>query len=296
MRKHHPKSDLIERSHLADIKEPTAHLLDKADATALTLRIRTAVEGVRDMLLEAHDRQAWKALGYNSWSAYVRGEFDMGRAHSYRLLDQGRVIKAIGHATGKVSHMGDISERTARELKSDLPGAIEEIKVRSEQGEDPAQSAKEIAAERKAAKEKDKVEKDAEKTEKETPQAEYDHEHDENRAKLPAIKQQQVAKEAAIEVRKAKPDDGLTDAGRIAELEEAVRALEEENASLKAENALYGDMKGQWTAGGFDAVIAGKDEEIRVLETRLDQESRSTKHWKAEAIRLGWSNEEVTDG
>jgi hypothetical protein len=74
-----------------------------------------------------------------------------------------------------------------------------------------------------------------------------------------------------------------------------VRALEEENASLKAENALYGNIKGQRTAGGFDAVIAGKNEEIRVLETRLDRESRATKHWKAEAMKLGWSNDEVID-
>jgi hypothetical protein len=262
MRKHQTKN------HPAFIKEPTASLLDKAAATALTQRIRTAVEGVRDMLLEAHDRQAWMALGYNSWSAYVRGELDMGRAHSCRLLDQGRVIKAIENATGKVSPIGDIPEGVARELKSDLPGAIEEIKARSEKGEDPAQSAREIAAERKAAKEMDK----AEKAEKETLQAEHDQEHDENRPKLPAIKQQQVATEAAIEAREANPDDGLTDTDRIAELEEAVRTLEAANASLKAENA-------------------AKVEEIRVLETRLDSESRSTKHWKAEAIRHGWSND-----
>lgn len=285
MPKHHKKNELIKSSHPAYIKEPTATLLDKADATALTQRIRTAAEGVRDMLLEAHDRQAWKALGYNSWSAYVRGEFDMGRAHSYRLLNHGRVIKAIGDATGKVSPIGDIPEGVARELKRDLPGAIEEIKARTERGEDPAQSAKEIAAKRKAAKEKDKADEDAEE---DTTQAKHGHE---NRAKLPATKQQQVAKEAAIEAQKANPGSGLTDADRIAELEEAVRTLEAENASLKAENALYGDMKGQWTAGGFDAVIASKDQEIRVLETRLDRESRSTKHWKAEAMNLGWSSD-----
>jgi uncharacterized membrane protein YgaE (UPF0421/DUF939 family) len=279
--------------------------MEKADATALTQRIRTAVHGLGKMLLEAHDHKAWKALGYKTWSAYVEGEFDMGRAHSYRLLDHGRVIKAIEDATGKVSPMGDISERTARELKDDLPAATAEIAARSEQGEEPAQSAKEIAAERKAA----KVKAVAEKKER---QAELDRQRDEHRAKLPdTVKQAQTAKEVAIETRKAKPEEGLSDADRIEELEEAVKGLEDENAALRAENKLYGDMKVQWEAGDYEAVIAGKDEEIRVLESRLFRESadkascaRSAEYWKEQAKKLGWSNKatinietgEVTNG
>ena len=38
-----------------------------------------AVDGLWDLLLKAHDRQAWKALGHKSWAAYVEAEFDMGR-------------------------------------------------------------------------------------------------------------------------------------------------------------------------------------------------------------------------
>ena len=61
-------------------------------------------------------------------------------------------------------------------------------------------------------------------------------------------------------------------------------------------------MKVQWAAGGFEQVIAGKDEQIRVLETRVYGESekmaswkRSADYWKDQAIKLGWSNDEVID-
>jgi hypothetical protein len=59
-------------------------------------------------------------------------------------------------------------------------------------------------------------------------------------------------------------------------------------------------MKAQWQAGGFAAVIAGKDEEIRALLTRVASESREkaknfkrASFWKAEAIKLGYRPEKV---
>jgi phage-related minor tail protein len=314
------------------MRTPLTTQMDKADATALTQRIRTAVDGLWDMLLEAHDRKAWKALGYKTWEAYVTAEFSMSRRHSYRLLDQGRVINAVRGATGDLCPSGsqnqtgrghtrtlsapsasiDISEREARDLKPDLPAVTEEIKARVDAGEDPKKAADETIAAKRAEKEKAKAEakaaKEKAKAEKAAKQAELDRQREEHRAKLPeAVKQQQAAREAAIEARKAKPadpDEVLADADRIAELEEAVRVLEAENAELKAEikaNAdLYGEMKVQWESGGYDKVIADKDGVIRVLESRLYQESadkvswmRSAQWWKEQAIKLGWSNDEV---
>jgi chromosome segregation ATPase len=300
MRKHHPKNEQIKRNHLAYREESTTSLLDKADATALTQRIRTAVDGLWTLLLEAHDHKAWKALGYATWAAYVQAEFDMSRRHSYRLLDQGRIIRAIEDVTGEnVTHGSQITERDARDLKPDLPALTGEIKARVEAGEDPQKAAAETIAAKKAAKEKAKAEKKAQ-------QAKHDREREEHLAKLPeAVKQQQAAKEAAIEAKKGKSadaDEGLSDADRIEELEEAVRVLEAENAALKAENKHYGDMKVQWASGGYEKVIADKDGVIRVLEGQVYRENedkvswmRSANYWKAEAIRLGWSNEAVID-
>lgn len=93
---------------------------------------------------------------------------------------------------------------------------------------------------------------------------------------------------------------GLTADQRIAELEEAVRVLEADNEALKTDNAKFSDMRVQFEQGGFDKVVAGKDEVIRGLETRLYRESedkagymRLAKHWENQAKKLGWSNDAV---
>lgn len=101
--------------------------LDRDEAERLTQRIREAAEQTWRLLEEAHDRRAWAALDYETWADYVGTEFGMGRAHAYRLLDQGRVIRAIEEASG-VSPMGDISEREARDLKSHLNLVTERIR------------------------------------------------------------------------------------------------------------------------------------------------------------------------
>ncbi|MES0162445.1 MULTISPECIES: hypothetical protein [unclassified Mesorhizobium] len=86
----------------------------------------------------------------------------------------------------------------------------------------------------------------------------------------------------------------------MSELEDLVRGLEADNAALKAENAKFADMWVQYQQGGFEAVIAGKDEEIRTLNARLIQESedkagwmKRAKGWQKRATDLGWSGDVV---
>ncbi|RUW72015.1 hypothetical protein EN858_17610 [Mesorhizobium sp. M4B.F.Ca.ET.215.01.1.1] len=139
-------------------------------------------------------------------------------------------------------------------------------------------------------------------SEKQAQQAEHDRQCDEARAGLPdAIKQHAAARdEAAAQAKTSKvaPADDLAD--RVAELEEAIQGLEADNAALKAENAKFGDMWVQYQKGGFDSVIAGKDEEIRSLNARLIQESedkagwmKRAKSWQKRATDLGWSTDVV---
>lgn len=105
--------------------------------------------------------------------------------------------------------------------------------------------------------------------------------------------------------RETSQDDQLASpflAERVAELEEMLSALSTDNEILEAENRVFEEMKVQWHLGGFDAVIVGKNEEIRALLTRVASESRekaknlrSAEYWKAEAIKLGYrSNGEKT--
>lgn len=276
--------------------------MDRAEAQAVTDRIRGHIDAAWADIERAYEGRAWKALGYASWEAYVRDEFDMSRRHSYRLIDQARVIHEIAKAAGEdVTHGSQISERTTREIKKDLPAVTAEIKQRVEAGEEPEKAVKQTVDAAREAKAKAKAEREAN-------QAEHDRQREEARAALPdSIKSREQAKADAIAAQKnnGSPEnplsDGLSLQDRIDELEEAVRVLEAENADLKAENKLYGEMKVQYEKGGFDKVVAGRDEEIRVLQSRLYQESsdkaswmKSAKYWQAEAKRLGWSNGDFT--
>ena len=104
-------------------------VLDSAGARTLTDAIKRATNHLWDLLIEAYDRQAWKALGYVSFREYAKAEFGMGSSHAYRLLDQGRVIRHIEQATG-YSPTGElITERVARDIKPHIvtvTGTIEQ--------------------------------------------------------------------------------------------------------------------------------------------------------------------------
>jgi hypothetical protein len=71
------------------------------------------------LLLEAHERRAWMALGYQKWEDYVRCEFDLSRPRSYELLDHGRLVRSIRGATG-LSDVSYITPNTVRRLKPHL--------------------------------------------------------------------------------------------------------------------------------------------------------------------------------
>src|SRR5690606_22469259 len=104
--------------------------------------------------------------------------------------------------------------------------------------------------------------------------AENDASRDQTRQALsPEVQAQRQAKAEAIAARKAKPVDIEALTAEIEELREANAALEADVARLIAENKLYGEMKVQFEQGGFDKVVAGKDDEIQALETRLYRES-----------------------
>lgn len=271
--------------------EPAIKAMNKRDAQALTERIRKAVDGLWELLVEAHDRQAWKAMGYKTWDAYIAGEFSMSRRRSYQLLDQGLVNRAISSAIGDVRTDVHISEAAARDIKPIIGDVTADIQQRVQQGEEPKKAADEAV---KAAREKAKSEKVAQ-------QAEFDRQREEARAALPAaIKERQAAKEEAIAARKSAPEEGLSPEERIAELEEANRILEDENAALKAENKKFSEMKALFDKGGFEAVIAAKDAVINAQAARIERESKekvrnlnSSEMWRKRAEEAGWSNDVV---
>jgi hypothetical protein len=80
------KSDTV--SDLGGIRAALDHLAAEA-------RIRSELDNLWSLLLEAHDRKAWHALGYPTWRDYVQAELpDMD------ILDREQIIQAIEAAGG----------------------------------------------------------------------------------------------------------------------------------------------------------------------------------------------------
>jgi hypothetical protein len=114
------------RSSTSAVSSPA--LLDVTQARALTDEIRESADHVCRLLVEAHSRRAWSALGYGSWEEYVRTEFGLSRSRSYQLLDQARVIRAIEESIG-VSRILDISPHAAEQLKPHLADVVEAVRM-----------------------------------------------------------------------------------------------------------------------------------------------------------------------
>ena len=86
------------------------------EARRLTEKIRKGAHSLFDLLLEAYERGAWKALGYSGWRAYVDAEFDMNPGHATRLLMQARAIKSLSAITELPPEEVELSARAAVEL------------------------------------------------------------------------------------------------------------------------------------------------------------------------------------
>lgn len=127
--------------------------LNETEARALTERIKASVEHVWRMLLEAHERKAWKALDYDSWREYATAEFDMSESRAYQLLDQARVGRALEEAT-RFSTKVEISERAARELKPVLPDVTAKIQNLVRRGGEPAEVVQQVVAEARSTKDR----------------------------------------------------------------------------------------------------------------------------------------------
>ncbi len=151
--------------------------------------------------------------------------------------------------------------------------------------------------------------------EREAQQAEWDREREENRRALAEAN----PKVAAIEATKAANGshhtastgtkseiETLNDAlnAKVEEQADYIAALELDLAAAKTAVAKFDDMAVQFEKGGFEAVIATKDEQIRVLRGQVEDESadkaqwhRTAEFWKKQAMALGFvpSNQKVAE-
>lgn len=117
------------------------------------------------------------------------------------------------------------------------------------------------------------------------------------RSRLPdEVREMERRKEEAKAAKKAVDVDELL--ARVEELEETNATLERDYTEVIQENRKYEEMRVLFEKGGYEAVIAAKEEEIRVLKERLYSESeakatwmRKAEYWKKQALKLGWRDE-----
>jgi hypothetical protein len=126
-----PREDGLRAESLDEDHEAPA--LSNGAARALTNRIRRSRSDQSLLILEAHRRRAWRALGYLSWERYVREEFGFSRSRSYELLNHGRVVRALMTAL-KTDVAPDISPFAAAQIRPQLPEVITELRDRIADG------------------------------------------------------------------------------------------------------------------------------------------------------------------
>jgi hypothetical protein len=98
--------------------------ISPAEARRLTEKIRRGASQLYDLVLEAYERGAYKALGYTGWRQYVDTEFDMSPGHAGRLLMQARAVKVLTAATDLAPEDIELSARAASELG---PAGVAEV-------------------------------------------------------------------------------------------------------------------------------------------------------------------------
>lgn len=96
------------------------------EARALTFRIRQEGQHLSLLLAEAHERKAWRALGYRSWGAYIRKEFGMSRSRSYELLVHAEVATSLKKAAG-LDVVPPITPLAALTVRPRLELVLEEV-------------------------------------------------------------------------------------------------------------------------------------------------------------------------
>jgi hypothetical protein len=132
------------------VAEPTHAVVDIAtpltmdEARELTEHIRSTADVLYVLLGRAHAGRAWEALGYGSFEAYVKEEFNISRSRAYQILNQAKVIEAIEAAVPEGTDL-NITEAQARDLKSVLGEVAGEIEERTR--DLPANEAAEVVEE-----------------------------------------------------------------------------------------------------------------------------------------------------
>lgn len=232
---------------------------------------------------------------HETFDTYCEERWGKKRSRIYQWIDHADVAAAIGEAAGGMSTVVDINERATRDIKAALPAVVASVKSKVAQGEDPKKAVEDAVSETRAKVLEDKA---AEKAKNEEAQAKAQE-------NLPDHLKQNIAnkqafKDKAKATSPAEPEVPLDI--RVAELTEENEALKRDIAALQERIKTFEEMEALYKQGGFEEVIANKDDQIKILEGNLARESadkasylREKDRWMKRAKDLGYSRDEIID-
>lgn len=91
-------------------------------ARDLTARINSTAEDLAGMLQRARDERAWKALGYENWTAYCSAEITVSQRRVFQLLDFAEIREQVNPGSVEL-----LTEKSARQLKRVTPAKRAEV-------------------------------------------------------------------------------------------------------------------------------------------------------------------------
>ena len=121
--------------------------LTEVEARDLTIEIRRTSVRLWILVVEAHDRQAHLALGYETWADYVQAELKMSESRSYQLLDTGHVMKELAVAGVDIDHMDPPPTRVVARVKDRLTDVRKTAEDAVKKGHDVDKAIRSLARE-----------------------------------------------------------------------------------------------------------------------------------------------------
>ena len=107
------------------------------EARTATDEAKGLAEDLWRRLYVLHEREAWRALGYETWAAYVAAEFDMSKRRVNQLVAHARIVLAIeGQVGTTVPTSEQPTERATRAISSD-PAAVARVRRMVRRGVSP---------------------------------------------------------------------------------------------------------------------------------------------------------------
>ena len=119
-------NEIIDETGAVIVEE---EILSEEAAQELTATIKSTATATFVLLQQAHEKKAWKALGYSTWTDYIENEFEFSRVRSYQLLSQAKTVKEITDAAGTEMYL---TEKEARLIKKELPKITARIEKATE--------------------------------------------------------------------------------------------------------------------------------------------------------------------